>query len=527
MNWIRTVTIVGLVAALLQTLPAGAAPSGVQTHSAYQLLPGGNVPGTPETLNRVAFERHWVGGAAPDSPAAVLILIPGMLGGAEDFRYVGERLVTRNPWLQVWAVDRRNNLLENRCGMERAQQVGNPRIAIAYYLGGQTLPGCPPQADPDPARWNGPAREFALSQQEAVSLGMARWGFAADLPDLRRLITFAHWLYPSVKVFLGGHSLGGMTAQIYAGWRFGETADTAGWRTIDGLVLIDGGVDGPNWNPGLIGQYFAEQALIEAGIVYWDNPAIGATPLVGLFAEIAGQASTVAPTAESYLWPILPPPFGWPDPMTCPTNKALLAAFSDETGPFSDFRMHQGAPLVPVDFDGDGYPDMCAAPNNGRFLLHWRDFDQVVPPELASSDVFARALWESRTTNAVEWYFSIKRNADIDLASNVDSRERFVNPVTGKMTTAEKLEGHRVFDTARVALPVYAFAGAECRDRFEWYGTVATRLRSFTLIDHSAEGCPAPSPVPYAHLDPLFASDTGPFVNAFVASVSDWLGVHR
>jgi hypothetical protein len=114
-------------------------------------------------------------------------------------------------------------------------------------------------------------------------------------------------------------------------------------------------------------------------------------------------------------------------------------------------------------------------------------------------------------------------NADIDLASNLDSRVRFRHPVTGKMTTAAKLEGHRVFDTKRVAVPVYAFVASECRDRFDWYQSVAASVRSFTIVDHSDEHCPVHSPEPYSHLDPLFAADTDGFTNAFLASLADWL----
>ena len=43
------------------------------------------------------------------------------------------------------------------------------------------------------------------------------------------------------KVILGGHSLGASTAVAYASWGFGRRA---GFRDVDGLVLIDGGLRG-------------------------------------------------------------------------------------------------------------------------------------------------------------------------------------------------------------------------------------------------------------------------------------------
>jgi len=182
-----------IIALLTLATPAGSfAQTTPQPRSAYESIPGLNLAETPDQLDRIAFMRHWFGGPRPGpSPRAVLILVPGFFGGAEDFRYVGERLVRRLPWLQVWAVDRRNNLLENRCGMEAAESLGNPLAAFAYYFGGQELPGCPPHSDPNESMWNG-AAEFAISQPEATAVGMAEWDLAIQLQDLRLLIKFAH-----------------------------------------------------------------------------------------------------------------------------------------------------------------------------------------------------------------------------------------------------------------------------------------------------------------------------------------------
>ena len=513
MRW-AAVCMVSLLALL--TPVAGVAQTPPQIHSEYAMIDGFNVPSTPPELDKIAFVRYWQDQARPGPwPRAILILVPGYFGGAEDFRYVGERLVTRVPSLQVWAVDRRNNLLENRCGMETAQTSGTPLPALGYYLGGVPLPGCPSHDDLDPAAWNGSSAEFEISQDEAEALGMIDWDLETSLHDLRLLIAHARRQYPRAKIFLGGHSLGGMTAQIYAAWRFGSTPATAGWHTLDGLVLVDGGVDGPNWTPALIQQYLFDLTLIDAGDVYWNLAARGATPQLGILAEIAGMAASFSPATESILWTGLPAPFTWADSFTCPTNKALLGALSDDNtqDPRSDIVLHQGT-LSPTPIG------MCAAPNAARFLLPWTDFNQVSPPELASTDLWANTLWQSQQTNVVEWYFSIMLNAGIDLASNLDSTAT-ISLIGG--ATAFELEGHRVFDASKVALPVYAFAATECRGRFDWYESVSTSISDFTLVDHSNTNCPTPASVPYAHLDPLFAADTGGFTNAFIATLAAWL----
>jgi hypothetical protein len=353
---------------------------------------------------------------------------------------------------------------------------------------------------------------------------MAQWGLKTEIEDLRRLIAYAHARFPGARLFLGGHSLGGMTAQLYAGWRFGSTPDTAGWRTIDGIVLIDGGADGPSWKPRLIGNYLYDREQVKAGTVFWENPAQGASPLHGQITEIAALAASLQPTAESFLWQSLPASMQWPEPTTAPTNKALLAALTDnDYGTDPNFRLHQGKLAAPVDLNGDGLPDRAATPNENRYLAHWLDFNHTHTPELCSAEVWARSLWQNEATNATEWYFSIRLSGDADLAANLDSDQ----VVAGLGVSAAQVEGHRVFDTARVAVPVYAFVAAEGRDRFDWYRQVASAVPGFTIVDHSDEDTLAPSPAPYSHLDPLFAMDTDGFTNDFLATLTDWLSARR
>jgi pimeloyl-ACP methyl ester carboxylesterase len=516
----RRLGIVLVGAVVIGILPSQAT---AKARTDYNTRPARNIE-APADLNRIGFVRHWFGPEKPKSPNAILILVPGFLGGSENFGYVGRRLVTRNHGLQVWALDRRNNFLENRCGMEAAQSNESPQQAATYYLLGVAVSGCPSEADdPGAEAWDGVAHEYSLSQQEAVSVGMVEWGLDLELRDIRDLVNYASSTYPRAKVFLGGHSLGGMSSQLYAAWRFGEGKQTAGWHDLNGLVLIDGGLDGPNWEQLLVPQYFATRALVNSGIVFWDDFERGATPLLGFLAEIGGMAASLFPDQESFLWSTLPPPLNWPDPATCPTNKAIFAALTDdETGFDSTFMMHQGEIGDPVDANGDGQPDSCAAPNEGQTLVGWRDFDDTDPPEVSSTDLWASSTWSRTETNAVEWYFSTHLNADIDLASNLDSTESFVDESGGE-TTAEAKEQHRALDNARVKLPVFAFVTSECRERFDWYRSVAKSLKSFKIVDRSGENCPAPAAQPQAHLDPLFAADTGGFTNDFVVTLSKWL----
>src|SRR5215210_3194775 len=117
----RTV-LLSLAAALLLAAPAGAAERTVMVPS-----PG---PGPAR------FDRVEVTKIGPSRARTVLVLVPGFLGGAGDFTLVGRDIVRRVGDLQVWAVDRRSQPLEDtrvfdeaRAGRVTVQQ------AFDYYLG--------------------------------------------------------------------------------------------------------------------------------------------------------------------------------------------------------------------------------------------------------------------------------------------------------------------------------------------------------------------------------------------------------
>jgi pimeloyl-ACP methyl ester carboxylesterase len=521
---------IALAGALLIPLliPVHGTAASSRARLSYHVINGTDVAATPAELDRIAYQRHWFGGKTPRPPKAVVILIPGFFGGAEDFAYVGKRLVERNHDLQVWAFDRRSNFLENRCGMEYAQRTGGYAIAAIYYLNDVPITGCARGSDdPDPAAWNGLETEFFPSQEEAASIGMADWGLETQLSDLRLLVLRAHKLYPDAKVVLGGHSLGGMSTQLFAAWRFGPRPSSAGWKLLDGLVLIDGGLVGTGWNGPdgcgdgaeltCIEQWDRDRGFMTNGKMYWDLLDQGATYLIGWLAELGGMAASLDPDKESFLWSSLTPPLTWPDPDTCPTNEAVFAGLTDDSLGFSPtFMLQQGEV-------SDEPMGQCAAPNASRSLVGWRQHDEVDPPEPSSTDLWARALWSGTETNATEWFFPVAYNADIDLAQNLDSTETFTDPATGEPTTAAELMDQRVLDTAHVALPVFAIATGECRERFEWYRDSSPKLTSFQLLERSAPYCPNPASEAWYHVDPLYAQDTDGFSNDFIVGLERWL----
>ena len=145
----------------------------------------------------------------------VLILTPGKYSGAGVFTLVARDLVARVPSVQVWAVDRREQAMEDHSVMA----AGNADQALDYYVHGASVDG----------------RTFRPPAVTEVGY-MGRWGLARVVADLHAVVRRAR--ASGRRVVLGGYSLGASVAEAYACWDFGGRA---GARDLAGLVLIDGG----------------------------------------------------------------------------------------------------------------------------------------------------------------------------------------------------------------------------------------------------------------------------------------------
>ena len=105
----------------------------------------------------------------------------------------------------MWAVERRENLLEDQSVLDRAKAgKATPQQVFDYYLGWITDPR-------DHARTSGSSRTRGRLR--------AQWGMNTEIQDLRRVVLRAKRL--GGKVVVGGHSLGGSITTAYATWDFG------------------------------------------------------------------------------------------------------------------------------------------------------------------------------------------------------------------------------------------------------------------------------------------------------------------
>lgn len=178
---------------------------------------------TPDAYERATVLRYRPPRtAAPRAPQGVLILSPGIFSGAASFDHLARQTVAALPDLEVWAVDRRANGLEDRSAMIAALEEGDPAIAYEYYV---------TRAGTDEG--------FTLLDPERHGF-MRGWGLDVHLGDLHQVVLAAR--ERAERVLLAGYSLSGALAGYYAAYLVDH--ERGGTRTgqsyLDGLILLDG-----------------------------------------------------------------------------------------------------------------------------------------------------------------------------------------------------------------------------------------------------------------------------------------------
>ena len=271
----------------------------------FERIQGFAAPGTPANLNKVGILK-----VGPPRARNVLILNPGTSASAAYFAPLARDIVRGATGWQVWAVERRENLLEDHSVVDKAKanRVSGQRL-FDYYLGYITNPSI--------------SDHFRSIPDSEV--GFARgWGMRVEIADLRRVVRAAEEL--GGKVVVGGHSLGGSITTAYATWDFNGTP---GARGLAGLVYIDGG---SNPVPATPAEATEDLAQLQGGSPWLSFGGIAA-PFAGLFNAVASTGVLQDPdgTSELQTWPLLPDNLKPPVPTT---NIAQYAfAFDTETSP--------------------------------------------------------------------------------------------------------------------------------------------------------------------------------------------------
>jgi pimeloyl-ACP methyl ester carboxylesterase len=274
-------------------------------------------------------------------------------------------------------------------------------------------------------------------------------------------------------VLLGGHSLGASVAVAYASWDF---AGHRGYRDVDGLVLIDGGLRGSFDSAGLAAARTRLAAIRKQPFL--DLLGLGLPWVTGILSESAAILALKDPTGASVgqAFSLLPAQFKPPIPAT---NRGQFGfAFDATTSPKTlGLIQVQAGELGP---GGD-----------------WVDGE--VTPIQRLAETFGQ-----EPANAVEWFYPARLNLDVDAASPL------------AQNSAAKYLGLRLKWPKQVDVPIYALQtslthGAVLKGAKSFLKQSRSPVRQAKLVDASATE---------SHLDPLTAA---PDRNQYLKTVVPWL----
>jgi pimeloyl-ACP methyl ester carboxylesterase len=399
---------------------------------------------TPADYNATQLLRYRVDVEPPAEADAILVAYPGFLGGGASWEILARHLVReagdRGLTVEVWAIDRRSNLLEDLRGLDTAEAAGNPEIAYGYHFGVDTIDG----------------ERFPGFLTHADVPYMSEWGLETHVEDLRRVIEMVPEADRKQRVFLMGHSLGASFAEAYAAWRFAD--GSRGVDQLAGLVLIDGILsDAPiteeEYTGGTSGGFFSNPGLdgIRAGDArYFELPFFGVRILASV--EILSLRALLDPDGvvddevrDDALRVQLQLGADPPPPMT---NAAALGwGFDDDSNGIVITAVSCGEPIGPTESyrNGLAMSDLLR-PADREQTYDWTDATEASGEwtplaNLAESFVHGR-------TNFAEWYFPMRLPLDLAAVGGAAVAD------DGWQAAA----GLRAFDGALIDAPILAFA---------------------------------------------------------------------
>jgi pimeloyl-ACP methyl ester carboxylesterase len=259
----------------------GIAASPASAATTFERLAGFKAPGTPAKYNKVGVLK-----VGPKTARNVLILNPGTSASAAYFAPLARTVVKQAKGWQVWAVERRENMLEDHSVLNRLKQgKATPKELFDYYLGFTTDSSV--------------TDHFQFIPDDQVAFAR-KWGMRVEIEDLRRVVRAAQKGHAR-RIVVGGHSLGGSITTAYATWDFNGKPGAQG---LAGLVFIDGGS-----SPTPVTAAQAKKSLqdLDKGSPWLTFGGITA-PFAGLFNVVGSGLVESEPNAPSRLqdWPGLP-----------------------------------------------------------------------------------------------------------------------------------------------------------------------------------------------------------------------------
>ena len=192
-----------------------------------------SAPPHPRRCDWIAYLRfrNPDGPRRPSAADAVIVAIPGFLGGAATFDQLARNVVrnadAKGRDVEFWALDRRANCLEDHTGVRAGTHPRGPRVAMGYYYGGRRVGG----------------RRFAGFATPEEARFLEDVGVERTVRDWYRVIQRIRGRKVRArKLVCGGHSLGGPLTAAFSSWDFDgdpATKGDAGFRQCAGLFGLD------------------------------------------------------------------------------------------------------------------------------------------------------------------------------------------------------------------------------------------------------------------------------------------------
>jgi pimeloyl-ACP methyl ester carboxylesterase len=338
-------------------------------------MPGYRVAGTPAKYDKVGVIK--VGAKKAKN---VLVFEPGTSAAAAYFVPLAKWITSTSRTWQVWAVERRENLLDDQSVLNLGKQgKASSTEVFNYYLGWLADPSVKHhiQFVPDSTV------EFAKD-----------WGMNVAVQDLRIVIAAARKL--GGKVVLGGHSLGGSVVTAYATWNFGGQPGAKG---LAGLIFDDGG---SFRTESAADAQAALNALNAPSATPWLSFGGIPAPYAGLFNATGSLGVLTDPNSPSLgqKFPLLPSDLKPPVPVTNVGQYGYALNYKTSPASLIAAQAHLGAGL-------------SSTPINGYY--GW-DGSGALTPIIRYAQMFSG--WGIMNANGTEWYFPQRLTEDTRAVGN-------------------------------------------------------------------------------------------------------------
>jgi peptide/nickel transport system substrate-binding protein len=183
--------------------PSAAAGNQQKVDIRFRTMKGFESPGTPAQYNKVGVIE-----VGPSDAENILVLVPGTSASAAYFVPLAKDVVRKSKGWQVWAIERRENFLEDHSVLNQAKKgKATPKEIFDYYLGFVTDPSI--------------TKHFQFIRDDDVAYAR-EWGMRVEVEDMRRVIRSAK--EKGGKVVLGAEQwpecINPITSCVGASWTY-------------------------------------------------------------------------------------------------------------------------------------------------------------------------------------------------------------------------------------------------------------------------------------------------------------------